>query len=204
MPYLNLHRTASGDLVTPVDALDNNWDQIDSKFYAIDSKSNPVGTGVTTPNTGMEFVSSKTATPEIAVWNGVTYAPISVAETWGSWVNFTLGVNFNPVGARIPQIRVSNLGKIQCRGAVQYLTGSTAWPAGYQLINSGQLADSAYAPGLAFSRNLTATPTGSTTWSYGQGFVTRAGGFLNLYLMYVGTALGSGNIMSIDGLGWYL
>lgn len=204
MGYLNLARTVSSDLVTPVGALDNNWDQIDDKFSKLDSKASPVGTGVVSPDTGMEFVSSGTSTPDIGVYTGSAYKTISTLENWGAWTNITLAANYSGITGRVPQLRVSDLGHVQCRGAIQYLTGTSAWLTGYRLINSGQFANATYSPSQPVARNLTATATASTTWSYGQAFVTTAGGFLNIYLIYMGSVLASNNIISIEGLSWYV
>jgi hypothetical protein len=200
MAYLSLHRTISSDLVTPVTALDNNWDQIDSKFSKLDAKASPVGTGATSPSVGMEFVSSQVNPPPVGVWNGTTYVPINVTETWGSWQNITLAANFNAVSGRTPQLRVSNFGKVQCRGAVQYLTGTTNWPTGYQLVNSGQFNSTTYAPSQVCVRNLTATPG---TWSYGQGYVGIGSGFLNIYLISMTAPATSNFYIAIDALRWF-
>lgn len=199
MAYLNLHRTVGTDLVTPVGALDNNWDQIDDKFFKLDSKAAAVGTGVVSPSTGMEVVSSQVVPPPVGVWNGASYTGINVTETWAAWQNITLAVNFNPVSGRTPQLRLSNFGRVQCRGAVQYLTGSTNWPSGYQLVNSGQFASASYTPTQVCVRNLTATPG---TWSYGQAFVTNGTGFLNIFLISLTST--TNFYIALDGLRWYV
>jgi hypothetical protein len=203
MAFLNLQRTAGTDLVTPVGALDNNWDQIDTNFALIDAKAGAVGTGVT-PETGMEFVASQQTPPSIGVWDGAAYDFIITSETWGAWTNINLAANFNPVTGRTPQIRVSNMGHVQCRGAVQYLTGTTAWPAGYQTVNSGQFASATYLSSASVVRNLMASITGTTTWAYGQAFINVTSGFISIFLIYMGTTLASNNLISLDNLSWYV
>lgn len=203
MPYLNLHSTSGTDLVSPVTALGNNWDEIDTKFAAINAKTNAPGTGVVGPLQTMEFVSSETSPPNVAVYDGTTYQTIVDTETWGAWTTITLAANFNPVSGRTPQLRVSNYGHVQCRGAVQYQTGTTAWPAGWNLISSTQFAAATYAPSQVGVKNLTATPTNTTTWSQGQAYIAQGGGFLNLYLFYNGSTLASGNLICLDNLSWY-
>lgn len=204
MAYLNLHRTLGTDLVDPVAALDNNWDQIDAKFRALDSRTSPVGTGAVSPAQSIEFVSSQTATPEIAAYDGAAYNPIDPLETWGAWQTWTLSGSFTAT-ARPPRLRVSNKGRVQCRGAVQYQTGTTTWPAGYSTINTGQFAAGSFAPITSKLRNLAPGPitgTTSTSWAYGQAYVQNTGSFLQVSIMYVGAIAAAGNYIDLAGLNW--
>lgn len=204
MPYLNLHRTnGATDLVDPIVALDNNWDQIDSKFKLMDSGSSPVGTGVVNPETGMQFSASGLATPDIGAFNGATYDKINVVETWGAWQTLTLSGSFTAT-SRLPRLRVSNLGHVQCRGAVQFQTGTTAWPAGYNIINTNQFAGAQFAPINANFKNTTAGPitgTTSTSWAYGSVHIS-TNGFLLIEMEYIGAIAASGNYLDFAGLNW--
>lgn len=207
MVYLNLSHTPNSDLVDPVAALNNKWDLIDSKFAAMDSGASPVGTGVTNPEQSMEFVGSGLATPDIKVYDGAAYNGISTVETFGSWTNITLATNFNAVASRTPALRVSNLGRVQTRGAVQYQTGTTAWPTGYNTVNSNQFVSSTWAPSVECIRNTCAGPitgTTATSWAYGQVQVTIVTGFLVINMFYQGAIAGSGNYLDLSGLGWFV
>lgn len=206
MVYLSLTNTLGSDLVSPVTALDNNWDTIDAKFKSMDSGASPVGTGVTSPEQGIEFVASGLGTPDIGVWDAA-YNKINTVETWGAWQNITLAGSFSTAGVRTPKLRLSSLGRVQCRGAIQYQTGATAWPAGFNLINSGQFAQASYAPSFAAYKHLNAGPitgTTSTSWAYGQAQVDFTGGFLRIQIIYVGTIAVSGNNIDLGNLNWYV
>lgn len=207
MVFLNLHRTSgSTDLVDPVIALDNNWDQIDSKFHSMDSGSSPVGTGAVNPETGMAFSASNLSpNPTIGVWDGVAYDSISTSETWVAWQNITLATNFSAVTGRVPQLRLSNKGRVQCRGAIQYLTGTTVWPTGYNLVNSGQFANASYSPVEIHYKNISAGPitgTASTSWAYGLAHIYSDTSFLLIDIMYLGTVAAGGNYLDLAGINW--
>jgi hypothetical protein len=206
MPYLSLTNTNGTDFVSPVTSLNNNWDTIDSKFKALDSVASPVGTGVTSPEQGIEFVGSGLNPPDIGVWD-TTYNKIAPVETWGSWQTINLAANFSGLTSRIPALRVSSLGRVQCRGAVQYQTGTTAWPTGFNVINSGQFAQATYCPAFAAYKHLNPGPitgTSSTSWAYGQAQVDANASFLRIQLIYVGAIAASGNNLDLGNLNWYV
>lgn len=208
MVYLNLHNTAGSDFVSPVTALDGNWDIIDSKFHAIDSRTAAVGTGVVSPETGMEFVASGLATPDIGVWDSAAYDKINTIEVWGAWQNITLATNYTAAGGRTPRLRVSNLGRVECRGAVQYLGGTAAWTTLYNTINSGQFANTTFGPDARVILDVSAGPitgTTSTSWAYGQARITSdADTTVHIELIYVGAVAASGNFLDLSNLSWYI
>lgn len=208
MVYLNLHDTVPGvDLVDPVVAINNNWDQIDSKFKLLDSGASAVGTGAVNPETGMEFSASGLGTPDVGVWDGAAYTKITTSETWGAWQSITLPANFNTViSGKTPQLRLGSQGRKQLRGAVQYQAGATAWPAGFSVISSAQFVDVTYAPSTPVYRNLPPGPitgTTGTSWGFGQARVQSSGGFLNIALSYIGSIAVSGNYLDLAGVNWY-
>lgn len=205
MTYLNLHNTSPTELVSPITALDDNWDKIDSKIAGMNSHGSPVGTGVVGAEEGIEFTSSETIPPDIAVYTAsAAFKKIQnpASETWGAWQNITLASGFSAVSGRTPQLKVSNYGQVRCRGAIQYGTGTTAWPTGYQTVNTGQFGSSVCTRTICV--NLTATPTGSTTWAFGQFYISIASGIVTMWIVYSGTALASGNRVSLDSLSWYI
>lgn len=209
MPYLNLHRTNPADVVDPVTQINANWDQIDAGFALLDSGSNPIGYNIGTwPNileAGIEFSSSGTNPPELGVFQGELVKTINNSqEVWGAWQNLALKTNFISSAAdRQAQVRKSTEGRVQVRGSIQYMNGSVAWPGGYQLVNDGQF-DNSWAPSQITVQNTTAAPTGSTTWNYGQAYINSSGTNLRIYLMYLGTTLGSGNFINLDSVEWWV
>lgn len=205
MSYLSLHNTLSSDLVDLVTTLNNTWDQIDSKIKALDTGVNPVGTGIISPETALECASSQTAIPDVGVYNGTAWTGIKAVDTWGAWTNLNLQSGFNAVSGKTPQLRISDTGRIQLKGAIQYGTGVSAWPAGYQLINTLQFDAATHAPSIDYIHTMMATPTHTTTWAYGQLLADNlgVGSTLEIWICYVGTALASGNYVALDDAEWW-
>lgn len=203
MAFLNLHDTAGGDLVDPVVSLNNNWDTIDTQIASLNCGANPVGTGIVGPEAGIECVAPANNSGDLGVYSGSSWRGSTIGETWGAWTNITLPANYTSVSGRTAQLRLSDAKRVQCRGAIQYQGGTVAWLTGYQLISSAQFSATNYAPSLVGVRSLAATLTGTTTWAMGHAFLTSSGGFLNLYLAYLGTTVASGNYVSLDNLEWF-
>jgi hypothetical protein len=196
--YLNLHRTLGADLVNEVLALDNNWDQIDTKTMAL-TAGVPAGTGVVAPTVGLEAVDH--ANKNIAVWDGATWrAP--VVETWGAWQAITLLAPFL-AGANAPMLRISNAGQVEFGGDVQN-GAQLAWPAGFSVINQNQFAAGTYAPTQTCVKCLGCSPQAAAGASrnIGAAFVSNAGGFLKIWAQLSGGAFAP-NRVYLNGLRYY-
>lgn len=208
MTYLNLTSTPNTELTDPQTALNANWDEIDEKFGLLNSHSSPVGSSVSDAEVGIEFVSSETDPPEIAVFtedSAFKKIQTEADETWGAWTNINLASGFSAVTSRTPQLKISNFGRVVVRGAVQYNSGA-AWPSDYQKINSGQF-DTTVAT-RTVCRDIAATPSGGTGWAFAQFYISLDSGNpthpVIMWIVYSGTSLGANNRVSLDGLWWFL
>jgi hypothetical protein len=207
MPFFNLTKPAVGDLVAPVEVLNDNWDDIDTKLALINSGSNPVGTGIVSPVGTMEAVSSETTPPDIAVCKPSDSTFKSIVppsdEIWGAWITINLAAGFNAVTGRTPQLKISNYDQVRFRGAIQYGTGTTAWPAGYSTVNSGQFLINDLT-GRTICRNLSASRSGGNPWSMAQMITSDDGTYVLLKIAFTGATLASSNRVVLDGVSWYI
>lgn len=203
MTYFSLHNTLGTDYVDPATALANNWTQIDSKLAALDTGLNPVGSNIVSPEVSLECVSSQSVPPNVGAYNGTSWQGIDTVDNWGAFVPINLPAGYSGVTGWTPSLRISDKGRVQLKGRIQYGNGSVAWPAGWLVISDSQFASAQYAPGSTYIHNMIATPTGTTTWAYGQLFVSNANGFLKAWVQYVGSTLASNNYISLNDAEWW-
>lgn len=143
-----LVRIGSGgtSLVDEQNQINVNWDTIDTSFSSLVVPGATTPSVAGTPTYGTEWVSDN-GTYFVYTEDGWVTPTF---EIWGAWQ--TLPITQSPYVSRTAdptQIRISNLGNVEMKGAIQADTNpAIGFPdTGYQLVHQG-LFGSPYLPGV--------------------------------------------------------
>lgn len=191
-----LVRTNGSDVVNELTALNGNWDLVDVGYSSLYLPSGFTPSVPGTPSWGTEWVSGD-GQYEAYTEDGWV-SPQS--EHWGSWQNVTItSPYFSRTGDPI-QLRVSLLGNVEMKGAVQANSDPTiGFPdTGYQLVNSGQFG-TGYLPQVTEVFPAGMQPV-SSGFSGGQIYLTVSGSpsKLAIYVLPQGTRDPSTNYITFD------
>lgn len=130
-------RTNAITNVNEVTQLNNNWDTIDTAYTSLIGVGSHSPSVAGTPSFGTEWVSDSGDYYGYTE-DGWVSPPF---EVWGSWNNLAITLPYVSRPADPAQYRISNLGNVEMKGAIQADTNpAIGFPdTGYQLVHSGIL-----------------------------------------------------------------
>lgn len=200
MVYIDPTDTVASSAVNEVTALNNNWDMISDKISLLNVNT-AVGVGVTNPVQGLE---SWDQTHAFGVYTGTAWRTGGARESWGAWTNMNISAPYVPRTTFTPQLRLSDIGRIQMRGGIVNTAAGSPWPGGMVVIHDGQFPSSTHGPVITSIQRTGGSVATAPNWSYGQLFISNsATNFLKIFAQFVGS-VGGGNFLVLDDVEFWV
>lgn len=181
--------------------LNNNWDEIDSKFTTLTGMPSTL----TSPEQGQEIYD--VVGNRFRVWNGTAWRDTDAIDSaWSAWSTLPLSANVIARPNVVLKWRNNTLlRRVELSGAVEKDVAQDPWSAGLILITTGTSGiPSTLQPigGLTFFSGAAALPSVSGNGACGYHKIDVVGSWVRIQSQYVG-GNGSGNFLQYDRVRWW-
>lgn len=204
MTYFNFTKVAppspSDPLVNVTTHLNNNWDEIETKFSSLITMSG----NIINAEAGQEAVGS--VAQSFYVSNGAPFVMRSaddIQTSWSAWTAIPLNAAVVARASFTPRYRTNSVLRLaELSGGVQKDAPASAWPAALVVITNLLPLSIVPIGNLSFQQSAAAIPTTPANGSAGYHLIDTNGPNTRIQVRYAGGP-GGGNFIMLDGIKWW-